>query len=842
MATFPESGVKLVADLSQYTDAMQSAIDLANEFDAIGSISIDVSANVDTSNVETDLSDIPDQEVTVTPAVDTTAVESDLADIPDQDIAVNVKETDTAKETLSAVQTLKNMKIIETVWNIAGTGVDLIQKFGGQALDPILKLGEAVAEVGAKTGGAIPNADKLINKIFYDDLGKSKEEVGKMIIAAHGLGLPIEDATRAALTFTHTWSDVDSTQAITSFGTLLKTNLVGNMQEASDLMTVFFQNGGNKAGDALQVVNANAQSWHDMGLTASEALSTITTLLNGNVDSASDAAKMIQTLDDNLTTAASNAKSPQADMLKTMGLVNPKDTGKAMGADFISGFAAAFTNLPADQQDLASGLFMGKGGKKFTGAIEGMTPDSDMFKNVKDQAAIAAKEVDNSLHGSIDDFILVANEKLEGFLSSEAIDLPGKINALKQGLQDGMDVLAQGGDLGQALTVALKPIGFDDEFQGLESMLGNFVIALLQIVSSLQSLSPDNWEAKKGTDALIAKQGATQLAFDLKIANPDEVATDISTATSRGLSSTQIADTVSGVIDQLIKDGTSDSLAKAQQLVDTLNKPIDMNKVPTLASGAPMNVEPTVTPEGIAALQTKLDAAKPVTVEAVPSTASTDAFLDNIMPITTATTNLNVASDATAPSVQANADATKAQGDNAKVAQTTVQNTATATKTLGDNAKSASPEVASVSGELNAISAIAPLAASGLQSIWEKIGQIVAQAGQLSQANDTKASKSDTSAETVPAHAGGTDNATGTFMTGENGPELVTSNQSLAVLNNKSTNAIMAALQGFIPGGSVSKSGSSSFTAINNNIVQSEAQADAVGYRTATQLRGMASN
>jgi len=277
-----------------------------------------------------------------------------------------------------------------------------------------------------------------------------------MIETAYGLGLPVEDAARAALTFTHTWSDVDSKTAITSFGAMLKTNLVDNMQQAADLMTVFFQQGGNKGGDALQFVQQYAQSWKDMGLTGSQALSTLSSLMKGNVDNASDAAKMVQTLDDSLTTAATNAKSPQAQLLKSMGLENPKDKGLAMGADFIDGFAAAFAKMPSDQQDLISSTFMGKGGKKFTGAIEDMTANSDMFKNAKDQAKLAANEIDNSITGAVNDFILMANKALEDFLSSAVIDLPGKINLLKQGLQDGMKVLSEGGSLGEALTIDMR--------------------------------------------------------------------------------------------------------------------------------------------------------------------------------------------------------------------------------------------------------------------------------------------------------------------------------------------------------------------------------------------------
>jgi len=93
---------------------------------------------------------------------------------------------------------------------------------------------------------------------------------------------------------------------------------------------------------------------------------------------------------------------------------------------------------------------------------------------------------------------------------------------------------------------------------------------------------------------------------------------------------------------------------------------------------------------------------------------------------------------------------------------------------------------------------------------------------------------------TPDGNAAGTDSTTGTFMTGEAGRELVTTNRDVAVLNNMTTEAIMAAIQGYVPGGSFKSSGGNSFSVVNNNIVPSEAVGDSLGYRTAATLRGMA--
>lgn len=776
MPNYPESGIKLVIETG---DAESTVSELMSQLDDLQGQTYTASFEVeaDASQAEEALADLPLEGGNVDFTIDVEQTGDDLSDLPVDgetiETPVDIKPTQTTTTFLDKIQTWAVNKTLDLVWNITGSAVEFLASLPEKAITPILDLGDAVAEVGAKTGGAIPNASELINKIFYSDIGRSKEEVGKMIIAANGLKLPIEEAVTAAGTFTHTWSDVDSIQAINTFGTLLKTNLVGSMQEASDLMTVFFQNSGDKAGDALQVVEANAESWANMGLTGKEALSTITTLLEGNVDSASNAAKMIQTLDDALTNAAADASSPQAKLLRQMGLENPKDDGKAMGADFIDGFAEAFTTLPADQQDLASGLLFGKGGKKFTGALEGMSAKSDIFKNITDAAELAAKEIDNSLRGAIDDFVLEANKKMQEFLSSKAIDLPGKIDKLRNGLQSGMDALAKGGTLSEALTVALKPIGFDDEFQVLEKILGNFVIAILQAVSFLQSLDPANWAAKAGTDALIAKQGATQLAFDLKIANPDDVAMDIATATSRGLSQSKITDVVSGVITQLIKDGTQDSLAQAQLLVDTLKAPIDQNKLPTLASGAPMNVEPTVTDTAIIALQEQINTA----LKEAPPPDIIDELSANMGLLDTGVKKV----------------------------------TTSAGKVYGPVQESA--------GALDMVTGAAPPATDALFGVGGALDAITSKATAFNTAVGSATDAANAAVTTAANTSGG----------GNSAPSQTQSSESL-----------MSALMPFVPGGTVSGGGGSSFNLSSVNIVPNIATADALGYRQAAILRGAA--
>jgi len=216
MPNYPESGIKLIADTAEYTKAMDDAIFLADYFDSLGSLVLEVSAEVDTASfdvsdlpmdgdtisvtveaeVEGDLADLPMDGDTVNYTVDAEvegdlsdlpldgetvkftadgAVEGEVADLPLQGETVNftadVQASDTSKETLSAVQTLKNLKVLETVWNITGTAVDILGKVNEFAVKPMLSLDDAVARVNAQTGDAIPNARELINNIVQGCVG-----------------------------------------------------------------------------------------------------------------------------------------------------------------------------------------------------------------------------------------------------------------------------------------------------------------------------------------------------------------------------------------------------------------------------------------------------------------------------------------------------------------------------------------------------------------------------------------------------------------------------------------------------------------------------------------------
>lgn len=593
--TLPEAGAKLTLDLSEWESNWSSAMDNADTLtqaldDISGSVDVEVNLDVpDTSEIE-DIQALDGE--TISPELDTS-------------------ETENSKQIRDGINFLATVEKIKIAIDVVGTALNFIKDVGSMVVTPFLDVEDAVAKINAQTGGTgIEDLGQFIRDIQAADLGESVDQIADVAIKAQQMNLPMQEAATAALTFTHTFKNEDPTAVLKPLADLVKTGLVPDMQTAADLMTVFFQAGGNQGGDALNTVQKYSTAWSDMGLTLSESLSLISSLMAGGVDTSETAAKMIQTADDAFTKAAQDPGSPEANMLRLMGVENPKEQGKAIGADTIDGFVSAFDDLSVEDQDFASKMFFGKGGALNTGAIAGMTTQSDMFKNYKDAAALAATEIDNSLRGAIDDFVLAVNTSIADLLSSDAIDLPGKIAALKEGFQKAVDVLANGGTIGEALEVGLQIQGVDEFITNFQRVVGNLEIALLQIVSTIQATT-GHGDMAAITDKEIARLSGKQLSFDLKIANPDEVEGIVAQAVGRGVDPTKIGELAGDAVSELVGSG---DFQRAQALVDAFGA---VSKTPVDADMGAMMQGQKVVPVTIdvPGLQTEIDeaveAAKP---------------------------------------------------------------------------------------------------------------------------------------------------------------------------------------------------------------------------------------
>lgn len=539
---------------------------VATEMAAIEAPDLDVGVAVDDSSVSTEVSAIQAPDLDVTAAVDDSNVATEVAAIDpgDIDVDANIKETEESKQVADDVHFLASLKKIDVILDFGKKAFDFIDKIENIAIEPILAVGDAAARIRARTGEALPGLDDLLTKLQFADLSDSMDVIGGVVEKAQQLHLPLEEASVAALQLNKVF-DADPEAVLNTMNQLVTSGLVPGFKEAGDVLTVAFQKNDDRGGDLLSTINDNITAFKDLGLDGTQSLALINSGLESGFSNAGSVATALVTFKKNLTAGDKDVDA----FLKSIGLDNPTKTGGEVGADFFNSVIAGLKDMPEggkiSPDEMAAKLF-GKQGVKNTSAILGLSTEDDPFKDSKDKAAAAASEIDDSLHGAIDDFINEINKSISNLLSSDSLDIPGKIEEIKKDLQTAAQVLAEGGSLGDALSIGFHIEGFDDAINQFQSSIGNFAISVLELIAGVQdALGKDS----SGTRQQIEHLAEGQLSYDLKISNGDDIGNVVQTALDRGVDASKISDLANVSGKELIAQGDVD---KAQELADNLER------------------------------------------------------------------------------------------------------------------------------------------------------------------------------------------------------------------------------------------------------------------------------
>lgn len=567
LATFDSSVPDVTAELEVDTATAESELSTFGDESA----EVTVTAELDDSTVQTELSNLDSSAPTIeaTATLDDSGAQEELKTLDDAKVTpeIDARETKEGKDAVDALNRLSVLQTIQLGITVVGNALDFVKSVADFAINPFLSLDDAVAEFSAKTGVAgdeLNTVHGIIETLHQDDLGENIGQITDVAIAAKQAGLDIDTAARAALTFTHTFDNQDPIAVMNTLSQMVEQGLAPNLATAGDLLTVAFQNGANKGGDLLATLNSNAVAFHDMGLNGEQALSAINSLIAGGIPTANEAALALTSLDKSLGEAATNPTSDTSQLLRRLGIDNPKEDGKAIGADYLAGLIEAIQNAPPDIQEQATSALFGKQGTKNTSALLKLDVSDDSFENAAGASEAAASAADDSLSGAVDDFKLTLETIATNFLSSDQIKLPEKLKAIKEGLQEASDVLLNGGTFESAIKVTLSSIGLDDDFERLEASIGDFVIGVEQAVASVLETFGHGKEAA-GIRAQVAQQGQTQLAFNLKTADTEQVTDEIAKAVSRGVTAEGITSAVGTAVSELVANGATE---QAQKIVD----------------------------------------------------------------------------------------------------------------------------------------------------------------------------------------------------------------------------------------------------------------------------------
>lgn len=507
---------------------------------------------------------------------DGTLLELDKLDKEPIEPDINPKTTDQeSTETLNTLKAINAKEKFEIFMDVAGPILDVLKKLGEFTIGGITGGEQSMNTFQSQLGLTADEAERLYKvsqNIYKTGLGVDKDQVQNVIIMAQQMGIlrpQLEDAATGALNITKVWKDQSPVQVLKTMNAMVESGLVPSFNEAADLIASGFQNGANKGGDFLSVMEKNSNKFKEMGLNGQQALNLIDSGLKAGFTSAGNIDNAIRSFVNKLGEAGGDSKNKTNVALKQLGLENPQATGKEVGADFLNSVIDAIKNNPGkgmSQQELAEAIFgkEAKGGAGIT-ALLGLDTETDTFKPMVDAAATAADTIGNDLGDMLGDFQRRVEVAAQEFLSSDQIGLKQKIDDIKNAVGTAIDVLEKGGTLGQALEIGFKIQGVDTFFNNFQRIVGNLSIAFLQVVAAIQDTFGHGEEAK-ATRATVAKQAEGQLAFDLKLANPDEFSTIIQQATSRGVKDADIQKAIGSSVDELLKQG---DIAKAMAILQS---------------------------------------------------------------------------------------------------------------------------------------------------------------------------------------------------------------------------------------------------------------------------------
>jgi hypothetical protein len=571
----PRAGAELDLDTSAWDAAFKGAMADAAKLDAL-SPSVDVKVNVDDGEIATSLLTLTqlEDDASVKVNVDDSEVTTSLLTLDDlnEDASVKINVDDSeVDQSIALLQQIRNLAIIDIVLDIPQTAIDFVNKLpgvmallGGQQGDNVL------GAMGVEIEGS---ADVIGN--LYVQFGLAHEEGARLIGVLSNMGVGDQNIEAAATSLLEAQTAIAGiTGQAPGMEELLRITqdlqaqgITGSFQEGADLLVAIQQSGNAIGVDVTGDLNEFLGVMGTMGFTAEQVLGTINTGLSSGVDNVSRFAEGIISFNENASAGTDEFiagieaidAAVGTDLTKTFA---DFQSGEVTGADFMASVldgARTFAEQEGTTEatGILTGIFSSTTANIGAGALLAIDPNADEFTVLENRASEAATTIKDNLGSIMDEFVRTVNQTAADLLSSDAIDLDGKIEVLKTQLTTALETLGEGGSLGEAIEIGFGITGVDTALANVERVFGNLIIAVLEIVAAIQGVSGKD---SGGTRTQIADMGQSQLEFDLQIANPEEFQSLIDTAVSRGVDQETLSETVRTALDTLAAEGNFDQV------------------------------------------------------------------------------------------------------------------------------------------------------------------------------------------------------------------------------------------------------------------------------------------
>lgn len=572
---FPQAGVEFVVtgtksldDLTRKANAadtsVENIVDSVNKLDKSldGIKSKDVDVKVDTSKIKPAQNEI--NNLSREQNVDVTA-----------DTGQALAAIDQISGQLQALQQLAVINILMEVPNLAENPV----------FAAISDTETQVDRIAAMTGQEIPNAAGIINNLYSEAWGESRQEIADVIIEMGRLKVAnrdFESTARSAFQVAAVTGE-EPLDILRSMEQLVANELSPSFTAAGDYITRGFQTGLNQSGDFLDSIIEYSSVFKDNSLSAGAFFEILKTGLEGgayNTDYLIDGFKEMTNLSRE-EISRFQSFGEQTDRTRAFGEMGLTDEAGAYSAGQITGdqFAAGVLDGlravedPAKQRELALAIFsptmVENIGLPNLLAMD-LSNSSELPAAWEGVAANAATVLTDNLNGAIEEFTRLIETELITALD-EAFDLTARMDIAKQQFQDFIAAIRAGEGVGGAIEIAFGIPGVDTALLNIERVFGNLVIAILEAVAFIQDPTGTT-DADKGTRGQIAKFAEGQLAFDLQVANLDEVPALLQQAVDRGVSGDAIGNAVVTAAQEAIAAGDIALAARLTRSIDVASQ------------------------------------------------------------------------------------------------------------------------------------------------------------------------------------------------------------------------------------------------------------------------------
>lgn len=584
--TAPKVSAKVELDISQFENAVNQVLARSAAADkALGDIggAIDIKLNIDDSSLNALKGQVADfSTVDLKLNVEDSEIRTAMSAVEDKSAKVKIDAQDNTDSTLKSIETkltrLQQFATIELILDAAA----FVSTFESlPIISTLADIDKQTDLVIGRTGRDLGNAGEVIRNVYNNAWGESREEIAnaivelatvknlndEFVVSAENLERVVTGAYEAAAV-----GGEDVNMVIRAATNLVNTGLVDSFDEAFDFIAFGFQKGLNQGDDFLDTLIEYSQQFRDAELGAEgffNLLATATQAGNFNTDKAADAFKEFfnlvqEEVSDFDLQGTLTDRVKQLESLDLLDEAQAFSAGELSGQEFAEAVLAEIEKIPDEAQKLLAvkQIFgptqVEETGKAFFGAL-------DLAKGLdwEGTAAAGAAIINDNLSTALaeasrtfeDAMVIALNNALN---ISEFLDkVTGAATTFADSIQAGMSI-------GQALEISLAlPEG---SFATFESSIGNFAIGVLEFIAGIQEFF-GHGDVAAGTRGTISRLAERQLAFDLQLADVDDLAGIVQTALDRGVKGVDVQAAFAAGIDDLVASGKiEEAFAVIQEL------------------------------------------------------------------------------------------------------------------------------------------------------------------------------------------------------------------------------------------------------------------------------------